>query len=68
MEFVIIEQDGEGGAYITHIDNIEDYQSIGDGIMICLQEQDYYNMCQARINYNGDCNNCGKADCPNCII
>ena len=46
MEYVIIEQDGDGGAYITHIDNPDKYQSIGDGVMICLKEADYYSMCQ----------------------
>lgn len=46
MEYVIIEQDGEGGAYITHIDNPEDYQSLGDGVFICLKEQEYYNLIQ----------------------
>jgi len=45
-EFVIIEQDGDGGAYVTHIDNPEDYQDIGDGVKICLKIEDYYNMCQ----------------------
>ena len=49
LPYVVIEQDGEGGAYITHINNPEDYQSIGDGVMICLKEQDYYNMCQAGV-------------------
>lgn len=46
MEFVIIEQDGDGGAYVTHTDNPEEYQSIGDGVFICLKEQDYYNLIQ----------------------
>jgi hypothetical protein len=45
MEFVIIEQDGDGGAYITHIDNLEEYQSIGDGCYIALKEEDYNNLC-----------------------
>lgn len=49
MEYVIIEQDGEGGAYITHIDKPEEYQSIGDGVFICLKEEDYYNMCQSGV-------------------
>jgi hypothetical protein len=40
-EFVIIEQDGDGGAYVTHIDNLEDYQSIGDGSYIYLKEGEY---------------------------
>jgi len=55
MMYVIIEQDGKGGAYVTHVDNPEDYQSIGDGVMICLKEQDYYNMCQAGVGQE-----CGK--------
>jgi len=46
MEFVIIEQDGDGGAYITHLDNLDEYQSIGDGVYIYMKEQDYYNMIQ----------------------
>lgn len=45
-EFVIIEQDGDGGAYLTWVDKLEDYQSIGDGVFIYLKTQDYYNMCQ----------------------
>ena len=49
MKYVIIEQDGEGGAYITHTNNLEEYQSIGDGVFIYLNEQDYYNMCQSGV-------------------
>lgn len=44
-EFVIIEQDGEGGAYITFVDKPEDYESVGDGVFICLKTEDYYNLC-----------------------
>ena len=44
-EFVIIEQDGDGGAYITFVDDVEDYQSVGDGCFIYMKQQDYYNMC-----------------------
>ena len=47
--YVIIEQDGDGGAYITHIENPEDYQDVGDGVKICLKSQDFYNMCQAGV-------------------
>ena len=49
MDYVIIEQDGDGGAYITWVNNLDDYQSIGDGIYIWLKAQDYYNMCQAGV-------------------
>lgn len=49
MNYVIIEQDGDGGAYVTHVDDLEDYQSVGDGIYIWLKEQDYYNLCQAGV-------------------
>jgi len=27
--YIIIEEDGDGGAYITHIDNLDDYESVG---------------------------------------
>jgi len=48
-EFVIIEQDGDGGAYITHLDNLDEYQSIGDGVYLYMKEQDFCNMCQAGV-------------------
>ena len=48
-DFVVIEQDGDGGGYITFVDEPEEYQSIGDGVFICLKSQDYYNMCQAGV-------------------
>ena len=46
MEWVIIEQDGDGGAYVTHLNNLDDYESVGNGIYIALKSQDFYNMCQ----------------------
>ena len=49
MDFVIIEQDGDGGAYITHLDDLEDYQSVGEGVFIYMKEQDYLNMCQSGV-------------------
>jgi hypothetical protein len=48
-KYVIIEQDGEGGAIITHVNKIENYHNVGNGIFIWLNEEDYYNMCQAGI-------------------
>jgi hypothetical protein len=45
-EYVIIEQDGDGSAYVTHLDNLDKYESIGDGIYIWMKEQDYFNLCQ----------------------
>jgi len=46
MDYVIIEQDGDGGAYITWVDDLENYQSIGDGVFIWMKAEDYYNMCR----------------------
>lgn len=48
-DYVIIEQDGEGGGYITFVDNPEDYESLGDGCYICLNQEDYFMMCQSGV-------------------
>ena len=47
MSFFIIEQDGDGGGYITEVENPEDYQSVGDGVMIALKDEDYFRMCES---------------------
>ena len=47
--YVIIEQDGDGGGFVTWVNDLEDYQSIGDGVYIWLKAQDYYNMCQSGV-------------------
>ena len=47
--YVIIEQDGHGGGLITHLDNLDEYESCGDGSYIFLNEEDFLNMCQAGV-------------------
>lgn len=48
-DYVIIEQDGDGGASISFVDDLNDYQSIGDGVFIWMKAEDYYNMCQSGV-------------------
>ena len=50
-KFVIIEQGGDGEAYITHIkaqnedDAFERYTAVDSAQIVVLNEQAYYNMC-----------------------
>jgi hypothetical protein len=45
-DYVVIEQDGNGGAYLTWVDDLNDYQSLDEGVYIWLKADDFYNMCQ----------------------
>lgn len=45
QKYVIIEQAEGNEAYITRIENPEDYESIGIGVFICLSEEAYNNLC-----------------------
>jgi SepF-like predicted cell division protein (DUF552 family) len=52
-KYVIIEQAEDTEAYITHIEAKDEnevseiYESVGNGNFILLNEEAFYNMCQA---------------------